>query len=192
MKMLKLSKTSWLILSAGIFLVVLGSLGVTRSQQLKEKSKLDEDLRSSTIVMDKIQTDTLQQQLDDLQQRAEEGEVLLNEARERLNQTVVSVDVSEELFAIAEYCGVTVVTIGTTPIKPNKFEDVGLDMTSMSITALGDLASLVNFVSSLNDDYTTGLVKSFQISIPDSSDESESPSINIQMTIFSYEGINNG
>ena len=54
MKLLKLSKTSWLILSAGVFIVVLGSLGIARSQQLQEKGTLDEELRLSTQTLEKL------------------------------------------------------------------------------------------------------------------------------------------
>jgi hypothetical protein len=195
MKKLKLSKTSWLILAAGIFVVVLGSLGITRSQQLGEKSKLDEDLSLATTVLEKLQDSAnLQTHLDELQRQIEEGEVLLDEAKQRLDQTVVSVDVADELFVIADYCGVVVRTLTTSPIKPNEYEGIGLDMTSMNILADGDLDNLINFVTSLNDDYTTGLIRSFQISIPDSSvtDNSTLPNVNIQMTIYSYEGNDNG
>ena len=44
MKGLKLSKTSWLILSAGVFIVVLAGLGLTRSQQMKEQTKVADEL----------------------------------------------------------------------------------------------------------------------------------------------------
>lgn len=192
MKFVKLSKTSWLILSAGVFIVVLGSLGITRTQQLQEKSKLDEDLHNSTQVLEKLQATDLRQQLDDLQQKVEEEEVLLDEATERLNQTVVSVDVSDELFAIAEYCGVTIMNLSTTPIRPNLYGGIGLDMTSMNVVVDGDLPDLVDFVVSLNNDYTTGLVKSFQISIPESDSNDVSPSVTVQIVIYSYEENNNG
>jgi hypothetical protein len=194
MKTLKLSKTSWLILAAGIFVVVLGSLGVTRSKQLGEKSELDEELRLSTSILEKLQGSNMQSQQDELQQKIEEGEVLLEEAKKRLDQTVVSVDVSDELFVIADYCGVVVRTLSTSPIKTNEYEGIGLYMTAMNILAEGDVDNLINFVTSLNDDYTTGLVRSFQISIPElgASDNTTLPSVNIQMTIYSYEVNNNG
>jgi hypothetical protein len=35
MKGIKISKTGWIILSAGIFVVVLAGLGITRSGQVK-------------------------------------------------------------------------------------------------------------------------------------------------------------
>jgi hypothetical protein len=191
MKFIKLTKTGWLILAAGVFVVVLASLGVTRAQQLNQKSKLDADLSNSTQVLEKLQDTDLRQQLDDLQQKVEEGEVLRDEAAQRLNETVVSVDVSDELFTIANYCGVTVMNLVTTPIRQGQLEGIGLDSTTMNIHVDGDLPNLVNFITSLNNDYTTGIVKSYQISVPMSSGNA-SPSANIQIIIYSYEGNNNG
>jgi len=192
MKLLKLSKTGWLILAAGVFVVVLGSLGITRTQQLQEKGKLDEDLRVSTQLLEKLQASDLSGQVDSLQQRVEEEEVLLKEAQERMDQTVVSVDVSDELFVIAEYCGVEIRTLSTTPIKPNNlYEGIGLDTTMLNVVAIGELENLVDFVISVNNDYTTGVIKSFQISLPDSASP-QPPSVSIQITIYSYEGSSDG
>jgi hypothetical protein len=192
MKFIKLSKTSWLILAAGVFVVVLGSLGILRTQQLSEKNKLDEDLSLSTQLLEKLQATDLRQQLDDLQQKIEEAEISRDEAAERLDQTVVSVDVADELFDIAEYCGIEIKSLTTTPIRSGPYQGIGLDMTSMSVAGEGDVDDLVDFVISLNNDYTTGLVESFQISIPPPDDTSVIPSVSVQMIIYSYEGNNNG
>src|SRR3972149_2585110 len=98
MKGLKLSKTGWLILSAGLFIVILAGLGLTRSQQLKDQTKADADLTLSTTKLDKLQFADLQQKYEDLQQKTEESQAQLKEAKDRLRQTVVSVDVVDEFF----------------------------------------------------------------------------------------------
>jgi hypothetical protein len=50
----------------------------------------------------------------------------------------------------------------------------------------GELSALIDFVESLNTEFTTGVIEATQIDIPQS-DSEETPSINIQMTIYSYE-----
>ena len=187
MKFIKLSKTSWLILSAGLFIVVLAGLGITRSQQLQEQSKLEEELGISQKILDKIQIADLRQQSDELQQKIEEEQLQLADAKNRLDQTVVSVEVTDEFYSIAEYCNVLVTNMGTTPIQPNEYESIGLYTTSLNLEAIGELPDLINLVLSLNNDFTTGVVKSFQITIPPSS-SNETPSANVQMIIYSYEG----
>ena len=187
MKFIKLSKTSWLILSTGIFVVVLAGLGITRSQQIQEQGKLEDELIISQKSLEKSQITDLAQNLEELQQKTEEEQLQLDEARKRLDQTVVSVDVTDEFFSIAKYCDVVVMNMNTTPIHPNTYEGIGLSATELNATAEGGLTELVNFVMSLNNDFTTGLVKSFQINIPPSS-SNETPSASVQMIVYSYEG----
>jgi predicted tellurium resistance membrane protein TerC len=187
MKFIKLSKTSWLILSAGIFVVVLAGLGITRSQQLQEQGKLDSELGTSQKSLDNLQVTDLRQQLDELQQKAEEEQLQLEEAEKRLDQTVVSVEVTDEFFSIANYCGVVVISMSTSPISPNTYEGIGLSTTALNAAVIGELPDLINFVVSLNNDFTTGLVRSTQINIPPSSNN-ETPSASVQIIIYSYEG----
>lgn len=187
MKFIKLSKTSWLILSVGIFVVVLAGLGITRSQQLQEQGKLENELGDSQMILDKIKVADLQQRLGELQQNADEEQLQLDEAKNKLDQTVVSVDVTDEFFSIADYCGVVIMSMSTTPIQPNTFEGIGLSTTALNAGVVGELPDLINFVVSLNNDFTTGLIKSTQIIIPASS-SNETPSASVQMIIYSYEG----
>jgi len=193
MKLLKLSKVSWLILSAGVFIVVLGSLGIARSQQIQEKGTLDEELRISTNRLEGLQTSLgSRERLDALQQRIEEEQLLLDEARKRLDQTVVSVDVADELFAIADYCGIIITGASTTEIRATDYEGISVETTAINVAVSGELPNLVAFIHSLNNDYTTGLVETFQINIPDPANTTQKPSANIRLSIYSYEDKKNG
>jgi hypothetical protein len=191
MKYFKLSKTSWLILAAGIFVVVMAGLGIAHSQQLSEQGKLDDELNIAQTNLDNLHIDAIQFELEELQQTAEETQLQLDEAMQALDQTVISVEITDEFFSIAEYCGVLVINLSTSPITLNTYEDIGLSATSLHAAVEGDTPNLINFVESLNDDFTTGLIKMVQIDIPPSSDD-ETSSASIQMTIYSYEGNDNG
>lgn len=187
MNRLKLSKTGWLILSAGIFVVVLAGLGVTRSSQLKEQNQLEEELNLSTMRLDQIQTAELRPQLEELQQRVEEGEAQLNDAKDRMRQTVESSDVTEKFFVIAEYCGVKIMTLSTTPISQHAVKDIDCNTISINTLVEGEVPNIIDFIISLNDGFTTGNVKTTQIIIPEQTSD-ETPSANIQMTIYAYKG----
>jgi len=187
MKGLKLSKTGWLILAAGVFVVILAGLGLTRSQQLKEQSKLEEELSISTMRVDTVQISHLRPQLDELHQKIDESKSQLNEVKDRLRQTVVSVDVTEKLFAIAEYCDVVVYDMANTTISFATIEGVDCLETSISAIVNGEVEDIVDFLIGLNDGYATGYVQSVQITIPDDSSDNE-PSAYFQMVVYSYEG----
>jgi hypothetical protein len=191
MKYLKLSKTSWIVLAAGIFVVVLAGLGITHSQQLSEQGKLDDELSISQSSLANLHIDALQLELQELQQTAEDTQLQLDQAVQLLDQTVVSVDITDEFFSVAEYCGVLVVNLSTSPITPNMYGGIGLSATSLNASVEGAVPNLIDFVESLNNDFTTALLKSVQIDIPPSS-SNETSSANIQMTIYSYEGNDNG
>jgi hypothetical protein len=185
MKGMKLSKTSWLILSAGIFTVVLAGLGVTRSGQMKEQNTLDEELGMSTTILEKSQAIPLETQLGDLQEKLKESESQLAEAKDRLRQTVLSVDVTDNFFQIANYCNVVVMNLNTTSISNNSLNDVNFSTISLTATATGELSKLIDFIISLNKGYTTGFVKSAQLSVDDTTGETSAA---INMVIYSYEG----
>ena len=186
MKYLKLSKTSWMILAAGIFIVALAGLGFTRSQQSKEQARLNDELEMSQVTLAGMRIDELQTQLSDLEQAAAEEQADLDLASNLLDQTVVSVDVTDEFFSIASACGVLVINISTSPITPNIYEGLGLSATSLSAAMEGEVANLIDFVEALHTGFSTGQVKMAQIEIPPSS-SNETATANIQMTIYSYE-----
>lgn len=202
MKGLKLSKTSWLILSAGIFVVILAGLGVTRSQQLKEQSVLEEELTLSSMKMDTIQVSHLRPQLDELQQRIDESQTQLIEVKNRLRQSVVSADVIEKCFAIAEYCEVEIQTLSNTTSTIRGFSGIQCAQTNISASVTGDVENIVDFLIGLNEGYTTGYVDSVQITIAEETDETDEEAeeaeesseeepestASFQIVIYSYEG----
>lgn len=191
MKGLKLSKTSMLILSAGIFIVVLASLGLTRSQQVQEQTKLDEELSITEVRLSNVQIAQLLQQQAELQAQIDESTIQLTEAKNRLRQTVESIDVTDEFFSIAHDCDVLINNISTTTITTEELEGVNCSLIAIDSLVTSDVSNLIDFVISLNTDYTTGVVKSVQISIPETSEESEGcerPSAVVRMVVYSYEG----
>lgn len=187
MKRLRLSKASWLILSAGIFIVVLAGLGVTRSQQLKEQTQLEEELNLTTMRVEQLQATELRPQYEELLQRVEEGEAQLKDAKDRMRQTVESVDVTEKFFIIAEYCGVTIMRMNTTPISKHSVESVECSTISVTTFVEGEVPNIIDFIISLNDGFTTGYIETAQIIIPDESSD-EVPTATVQMTVYAYKG----
>jgi hypothetical protein len=192
MKGLKLSKTSWLILAAGVFLVVLAGLGLTRSQQLKEQTRLDDELSMSEKRLATLQTAQLSQQLEDLRVNVEEAQAQLEEAQARLRQTVVSVDVTDEFFKIAEYCSVNVTTLSTTTISQTKYKDLTFSTIALTATVSGKKADIINFIISLNNGYVTGNLQSAQVTFneafqEDGTEEPELDAAIVNMMIYSYE-----
>jgi hypothetical protein len=183
MKKLKLSRASWLILSAGIFIVVFAGLGLTRSQQLQERTQLEEELSINEMRLNQFNVAQLQQQRDELQKQINDSTWKLNLAKYKLRATVESIDVTDEFFLIASKCDVTVNSISSSSIGNDNLKGIGCSTISLSASVSGELSDIINFVISLNHDYTTGYVRSVQIGVCE-----EVSSAGIQMIIYSYEG----
>jgi hypothetical protein len=193
MKGLKLSKTSWLILLAGIFLVALAGLGLTRSQQSKEQASVQNELSTTEKLLAASQTTQLSQQLENLKAKLEDSQAQLKEAQSRLHQTVISADITEKFFRIAESCSVNITSFTTSTILQAKYQNVSFSEAMLSARVVGKATDIVNFVIALNNGYVTGAVQSAQLDVEapiDGAALSESPFSegSISMNIYSYEG----
>ena len=192
MKNIKLSKTSWLILSAGVFLVVLAGLGLTRNQQIQEQSQVEEELVVSDMRLSKSSIVELQYRVDELSTLIEESQIEVDEAAEWLKTTVISADVTEEFYAITDYSSVNVTHFSTTPITRITMSGIGLSQTSISAQINGTLQNVIDCIVNLNSHFTTGYVLSSQISIrdiPDTGDDlAGMADARIEMIVYSDEG----
>ncbi len=190
MKRIKISKISWLILSAGLFLVIMVSLGVTRSSQQKDQNRLEEELNLSTTRVDKIETEDMRPQLEDIQHRVDEAESLCIEAAQRLDQMIENVDVTDKFFAIAAHHDVQIDAMSNSRLSSQAVNGVELITASLGASVSGETSDIVDFIISLNDGYTTGYVQSAQININSESndDGTTTTTANIQMIVYSHEG----
>jgi dynactin complex subunit len=187
MKKLKLGKTSLVLLSTGIFIVAAASLGLSHSKQIKEQSQLDDALSVAEMRLDKLQVTALRQQQAELQKQLDESTLQLVTAKDNLRRSLESANVTDEFFAIAQSCSVTIESINSSGIKSEKLEGIVCSATTLNAVVSGEVPDIVNFVIKLNHDFTTGVVTSAQISIPESDSENK-PSANIGMVVRAYEG----
>jgi hypothetical protein len=175
------------MLSVGIFVVVAASLGITRSQQLGEQSRLDNELTITEERLSNLQVEQLRQQQEELQKRLDESTIQLAAAKDGLRQSVESINVTDEFFEVAQSCGVEVMSISSSSIGSENLGDIVCSVITLNAAVQGGVSNLINFVISLNNDFTTGIVKSAQISIPEVAGESK-PSAGILMVVYAYEG----
>jgi hypothetical protein len=187
MKGFKLSKTGLLILAAGTFIVVLAGLGITRYGQISEQTKLNDELSLSVMRLDNIDLKPFQVQLAELQEQFKDNEIQVEEAKNRLVQTVISVDVTDKFYEIAAYNSVIVNTIGTTKNQTEAYESVQFSIITINAAVTGDLSHVIDFIAGLNDNFDTGFVRSAQITITDAAAENGTTA-NVMMIVYSYEG----
>jgi hypothetical protein len=197
---LKLTKTSWIMLSVGICVILFAGLGVARSQQLQEQDQLKAELEVAEMRLDKFQIGDLSSQTEELAKQLKQTELQIRSAKARLAVLTGSIAASDAFFDIAQTCGVEVTEISSPGRAKDDFEGLECLSLLLVVTVEGDVSNLINFVAALNRDFPTGMVKSVEVNVPEVVDEEEGeegdgveaesvkPSAEIQLFIYSYRG----
>ena len=184
---MKLSKTSWLILTVGICIVAFVSLGVARAQQLDEQNQLNEELSIAELRLSKFQIEQFSSQQEELEKQLTESIAQLETTKVILSQPAESIAVSGTLFNIAETCGVEITEINSSGLSSSDLEGITCSVLPLTVKAEGVISSLMSFIFTLNDNFTTGAVETVNISVADNATD-ESSSANIQLLIYIYQG----
>jgi len=200
---LKISKTSWLVLTAGIFVIAAASLGWARSQQVNEQNQLGEELSLAEWRLSELQFEELSSRQEELERQLSEIISNLEAAQATLSQPTVSVTANDTLFYIAEVCGVEIIEVNSSDPTRDEREGITYSVLPLTATVEGEAHNLINFITRLNDDFSNGVVKSVAINIPEGTEadaeteeeqseeeesEVEKPSANISLVIYTYRG----
>jgi len=188
-QILKLSKTSLVLLVIGILVIAFGSLGAIRAYQINQHIRLSEELASAQLQLKKFQLDKLTYRQSELEQQLGQALSQFEAAEATLSQSVGSIATSSILFDIAAANGVEVTEVGSPGSASDSLGGVTCSVLTLTATVEGDVPNLIGFITQLNDDLKAGFVKSVDISIPEeNSEEGEKPSANIQLLVYTYQG----
>lgn len=184
---MKLSKKSGLILIVGIAIAIFAGLWLARGQQVDEQEQLHEELSIVAMRLNGLQGEEISSQQGELEKQLSQTISQLETAKAVLSQSTGSIAVSGTLFDIAEAIGVEITEISSSYLSSDSLGGITCSVLPLTVTVEGDVADIISFVGSLNHDFTTGIVKSVEISIPEMTSE-ETVSANIQLHIYIFQG----
>jgi len=170
---LKLSKTSWIIITVGIIIVAFGSLGIARHQQVLEQTQLRDELSVTATRLQKIQIKPLQSRHSELQEQFDQTLLRLETAKDELRQPIESINVIDSIFDIAEACGMEITRISSSALGEDELEGISYSAIKLTIAVNGDVPNFISFVTKLNNDFGTGVANSVQMGIRDAPEEVE-------------------
>lgn len=173
-----------MILATGVFIIVLAGLGIARSGQLKEQARVNQELSMASARLGNLQVIELQAQINELQEQLTEAHDQSTEAVDKLKQNIISVDIADKFYEIASFYNVTVDDISTTPVAQQPYAGINCDTISLDADVGGGNVDIVNFITGLNENFTTGFVRTIQLSNSDN----DSSQVNVQMVVYSYKG----
>jgi len=181
--MLKLSKTTWLVLFTGIAAAAIGMVILTHSRQLEEKSHLADELAMSETLLGKLDTRALTEQKATLELQRDEALAELATARAPLDYPVDSIQETDAVFRIADDCNVTITDLTTSGNSQGSLAGLSTTVINLTVKAEGTVPALIDFITALNTDFTTAEVRSADIAIPEVSAD-RAPSAAIRLTVY--------
>ena len=182
---MKLSKTSSLILTIGIFFIAFVGLGIAHSRQASEQNQLGEELYVAEQGLSKLPLQKLRSQKNDLEERLNRTLLQLEAAKNELSQPIKSIDITDSLFEIAGDCRVEISDVNSSVITSDKLEGINGPVIQLLINFEGDLTDIISFITRLNNDFATGVVKSAEIKLPETT-AGDKPSANIRLVLYTY------
>lgn len=184
---MKLSKTSWLILTIGIFVIIFAGLGVVRFQQVQQQNQLLEESTLAEQELDGVQLEQLSSRKTELERQLDQATSQFEAVKAIFSQPIKSVAASSILFDIAEAHDVEITEMSS--LGPDSDSLEGIDCSVISLTAKveGDVTNLVGFIIKLNSQLATDVIRSITVTVPEM-DSGEKASVDIHMVIYTYQG----
>ncbi len=183
---MKLTKKSWLFIGIGIFLIALVGLWMVYSQQASVKKQLKEEFAQATLRLNSIQVEQLSDQQEELEQQLDDTIAQSETARKTLSEPMSSIIITDILFSTAESNSVNITEIKSSGMNDVELRGVPCRVLPLTANIEGEVDNLVVFITQLNDNLATGVVRSINMNIPYTAG-GEKPSASIQMVIYTYE-----
>jgi len=209
---MKLSKTAWLILGIGIFIIAFVCLYVVYSRQRDEEQWQRDSLLAaqnnlSQLISQKEDTESQltqsESQLTQSESQLAQATSLLNATEANFPESVESIEYDEELFKIADDCDLEIVSLTATEPGEKEGEGVNFSSATFAVRVKGEVADILKFVNTIatNMDFTNATVESVNMRIPEpltreekaglttaEIKEREMPSASITLIIYGYQG----
>ena len=205
---MRLSKTAWLILGAGVFIIVLAVLLMLYFQQVSEEKQMEESLAEAEALLPQLtaEREDWENQLSQLENQLIQEASALEESVAQFPENVESIEYGEEFFLMAHDCDLEIVGFTASEPREEDVEDiitytvfyfeveVSPDTvppnTEDAYNAYVDdtIANMLDFIDTVvNGEYfTAATVGQVIIEIPEVTAE-ERPVAIIKLTIYCYE-----
>jgi hypothetical protein len=161
----KLSKTSWIFLTVGIFVIVGISLILTRVQQTDQQNKLQADLTQARLKLAAIKVDELILQKGNLTRQIADFESQTQETKAILTSSKDSIDTSAAVLDEAQNQGVKIVSLTSPGLNYEMLEGNKCETLPLNIRVRGNILNVADFVRALSRVFPTGVIKSIQLNI---------------------------
>lgn len=187
---MRLSKTAWLILGIGIFVIAFATLFMLHSQQSGEQEWLEDSLSVAQALWPELisEREDLESQLTQLESQLTQAKSSLSSSKARFPKSVQSIEYDEALFDIAEDCDLEIVKLTASEPTDQEVEDVTYAITSFEVEVRGEITDILDFINTIatDEDFTNATIE--LVNIDTKLDEDKKPSATIKLIIYGYKG----
>ena len=202
---MNISKTTWLILGIGIFIIAIGILSWLYLEQRGEQKTLTDSLAQANVTYPSVvsQRGDLEIQLTQWETDLAEAVLLLADVEVIFPESVESIEYDEELFNIADDCDLEIIELTASEPGALEVESVTYSVTSFTVVVESDYGysdkiivnNMLKFVDTIaNSEYFTdtthfanATIELVNIQVPQVEEEGE-PSATINLVIYGYKG----
>jgi len=132
---MRVSKTAWLILGAGVFVIAFGTLFMSYSRQSGEQEWLEDSLSVAQALWPQLiaEREDLEDQLTQWEGELAKATSSLSSSKARFPKSVQSIEYDEALFDIADDCDLQIMKITASEPRDKKVEDITYTTTTFEV-----------------------------------------------------------
>jgi len=191
---MRLSKTAWLILGIGIFVIAFATLYMVYSQQSGEQEQLNSSLAVAQGALPQLvsEREDLESQLTQWESQLAQATSSLAKIEARFPESVQSIEYDERLFKLADDCDLEITSLTASEPSEEKVENVTYSITSFGVDVRGEVADILDFINAIatSEYFTTATMEMVDMDIPEpeEEEEEEKPTATIELVIYGYQG----
>lgn len=214
---MRLSRTAWLILVIGVFVIAFAGLYMIYLREQQAQEPLNEALAVAQTVLPKLTTEAtnLENALTEMEDRLAQAKSHLQTAKAIFpTRRVESIEVDEVLFGIADNWDIEITNLTATEpgdqivpveveIEDIEVEDIDFTVTTFTVQVKGAVADILDFIHTIvnHQDFDSATVELVNIVVPEpltlaekegkseeDIEEAEIPSATLTLTIYNYQG----
>lgn len=140
---MKLSKTAWLMLGVGVFIIAFASLYTIYSGQSGEQERLNSSLATAQVLLPKLidEREDLEVELTQWEEKLDEATLSLSISEARFPRSVESIEYDERLFRMAYDCDLQVVELIASEPRTKKIEEITYTVTTFEVVVRSNRAA---------------------------------------------------
>lgn len=206
---MKLSKTAWLILSIGIFILAFGSLLVGYFRLSGEQERVEDKLSSAQELLPQLTSEReyWKSQLSQLESQLTQATSSLEESKARFPKAVESIEYDTELVLLAHDCDLEIVSLTASEPRNKEVEEITYTVTLFEVEVRGagpppdpltkayiddTIADILVFINTIatGEYFNAANIELVNIVAPepDTEAEGEKPSVTITLMVYTYQG----